>query len=77
MYQQVYQSQIKETQLLLHHGIDKIDPSMKKSKQRFFDCYVGPKALTFQTDYHKTAEREFSGHSIQSGDPEHGFLVVR
>ena len=46
---------------------DKIEKD-EKSKQRFFDCYVGPKALTFQRMI-ETAEREFT-HSIQSGDPK-------
>ena len=46
---------------------DKIEKD-EKSKQRFFDCYVGPKALTFQRII-ETAEREFT-HSIQSGDPK-------
>ena len=46
---------------------DKIEKD-EKSKQRFFDCYVGPKVLTFQRII-ETAEREFT-HSIQSGDPK-------
>ena len=46
---------------------DKIEKD-EKSKQRFFDCYVGPKALTFQRII-ETAAREFT-HSIQSGDPK-------